>query len=177
MVLREVSFSLVSVADVRFDNEGFSCWRVDFKYNEELTQVFMSANQIGGFFNRLEASRKYLFGSVGVLGKANDSIITGALIARGQDIEPVINVAPDCKFACDRRVRLLMGHQGSRTRTRSSTCPTRRTRSTSRLLLHGTWRSRVVPGEMVRTSSRRPAWLYGCSYQSLCRYAADERSS
>lgn len=79
----------------KFDNEGFSCWRVDFKYNEELTQVFMSANQIGGFFNRLEASRKYLFGSVGVLGKANDSIITGALIARGQDIEPVINVAPD----------------------------------------------------------------------------------
>ncbi|KAE9388244.1 elongation factor 1-gamma [Gymnopus androsaceus JB14] len=77
------------------DKEGFSLWRVDFKYNSELTQTFMSSNQIGGFFNRLEASRKYLFGSVGVLGKANDSIIAGALIARGQEIEPVINVAPD----------------------------------------------------------------------------------
>jgi len=77
------------------DKEGFSLWRVDFKYNEELTQTFMSSNQIGGFFNRLEASRKYLFGSMGVLGKANDSVISGALIARGQDIEPVINVAPD----------------------------------------------------------------------------------
>ena len=53
--------------------------------------------QIGGFFNRLEASRKYLFGSVGVLGKANDSIITGALITRGQEIEPTVSVAPDCK--------------------------------------------------------------------------------
>jgi hypothetical protein len=72
---------------------------------------------------------------------------------------------------------LLMVHQGSRTRTRSSTCPTRRTRSTSRLLLHGTWRSRVVRGLMARTTSRRPAWLYGCSYESSCRYAADERSS
>ncbi|WVQ94239.1 hypothetical protein IAU59_001317 [Kwoniella sp. CBS 9459] len=79
----------------KFDHEGFSIWRVDFKYNEELTQVFMSSNQVGGFFNRLEASRKYLFGSVGVLGKANDSIISGAVIIRGQDIEPVINVAPD----------------------------------------------------------------------------------
>lgn len=78
-----------------FDKEGFSLWRVDFKYNNELTQTFMSSNQIGGFFNRLEASRKYLFGSVGVLGKANDSVIAGALIARGQDIDPVINVAPD----------------------------------------------------------------------------------
>jgi elongation factor 1-gamma len=55
----------------------------------------MSANQITGFFNRLEASRKYLFGSVGVLGTTGDSIITGTLIARGKEIEPVVNVAPD----------------------------------------------------------------------------------
>ncbi|KAI0659520.1 elongation factor 1-gamma [Cubamyces menziesii] len=78
-----------------FDPEGFSVWRVDFKYNEELTQTFMSSNQIGGFFNRLEASRKYLFGSMGVLGETNNSIITGVLIARGQDIKPVVDVAPD----------------------------------------------------------------------------------
>ena len=55
----------------------------------------MSSNQIGGFFNRLEASRKYLFGSVGVLGTAGDSIISGALILRGQEVKPVIDVAPD----------------------------------------------------------------------------------
>ncbi|KAM5533482.1 hypothetical protein V8D89_012819 [Ganoderma adspersum] len=78
-----------------FDAEGFSVWRVDFKYNNELTQTFMSSNQIGGFFNRLEASRKYLFGSVGVLGETNNSVISGALIARGQDIKPVVDVAPD----------------------------------------------------------------------------------
>lgn len=55
----------------------------------------MSSNQIGGFFNRLEASRKYLFGSVGVLGTSGNSVISGALILRGQAVEPVINVAPD----------------------------------------------------------------------------------
>lgn len=78
-----------------FDKEGFSVWRVDFKYNTELTQTFMSSNQIGGFFNRLEASRKYLFGSVGVLGQTNDSIISGVLILRGQEAKPVVEVAPD----------------------------------------------------------------------------------
>jgi elongation factor 1-gamma len=78
-----------------FDKEGYSLWRVDFKYNEELTQTYMSSNQVGGFFNRLEASRKYLFGSVGVLGTANNSIITGALITRGSEIRPVVQAAPD----------------------------------------------------------------------------------
>ena len=70
-------------------------WRVDFKYNEELTQTFMSSNQIGGFFNRLEASRKYLFGSVGVLGETGNSVIAGTLILRGPDVKPVVDVAPD----------------------------------------------------------------------------------
>ena len=78
-----------------FDYGGFSVYRIDFKYNEELTQIFMSSNQIGGLFNRLEASRKYLFGSVGVLGTAGNSIISGALILRGQEVKPVVEAAPD----------------------------------------------------------------------------------
>jgi len=89
-----------------FDPEGYSVWRVDFKYNDELTQTFMSSNQIGGFFNRLEASRKYLFGSMGVLGTANDSIISGALILRGQEVEPVVNVAPDWESYAYKRLDL-----------------------------------------------------------------------
>ncbi|KAJ7493540.1 elongation factor 1-gamma [Mycena latifolia] len=78
-----------------YDKNGFSIWRVDFKYPEELTQTFMSSNQIGGFFNRLEASRKYLFASVGVLGEPNSSLISGAMILRGQEALPVVDVAPD----------------------------------------------------------------------------------
>ncbi|KAI0686926.1 elongation factor 1-gamma [Cytidiella melzeri] len=78
-----------------FDKEGFSVWRVDYKYNDELTAIFMSSNLIGGFFNRLEAARKYLFGSMGVLGESNNSVISGALVARGQEIQPVVDCAPD----------------------------------------------------------------------------------
>ena len=55
----------------------------------------MSSNQIGGFFNRLEGSRKYLFGSVGVLGEANNSVISGVFITRGDDIKLTIDCAPD----------------------------------------------------------------------------------
>ncbi|KAM6500687.1 hypothetical protein JOM56_003701, partial [Amanita muscaria] len=55
----------------------------------------MSSNQIGGLFNRLEASRKYLFGSVGALGEMKNSVISGALILQGLEVGPVINVAPD----------------------------------------------------------------------------------
>ena len=45
--------------------------------------------------DRLEASRKYLFGSVGVLGTSNNSLIEGVLIARGKVVKPVVEVAPD----------------------------------------------------------------------------------
>ncbi|KAG8908844.1 hypothetical protein FRB99_003083 [Tulasnella sp. 403] len=78
-----------------YDAEGYSLWKVVYKYNEELEVIFKSSNLIGGFFNRLEASRKYLFGSMGVLGTSNDSIIAGAFIARGKEYKPVFDVAPD----------------------------------------------------------------------------------
>lgn len=78
-----------------FDKEGWSVWRFDFKYNDELTQVFMSTNQIGGFFTRLEATRKYVMGTGGVFGTANDSVIAGVVVLRGQEWEPVLGVAPD----------------------------------------------------------------------------------
>ncbi|KAL7415447.1 putative elongation factor 1-gamma (ef-1-gamma) [Mrakia frigida] len=78
-----------------FQKDDFSIWRIDFKFNEELTLTFKSSNQITGFFTRLEGSRKYLFASLGVLGKPNDSIITGIAILRGKDPKVVFDVAPD----------------------------------------------------------------------------------
>jgi len=51
-----------------FDYAGFSVWRVNFKYNEEFTGLHVLQPN-WRFFYRLKASRKYLFGSVGVLGK------------------------------------------------------------------------------------------------------------
>lgn len=75
--------------------EEYSIWQVDFKYNEELTLTFMSNNQIGGFFARLEGSRKYIMGCAAVYGQTNDSIIKGAFVIRGQDYKPAFDVAPD----------------------------------------------------------------------------------
>nr|AJK29682.1 elongation factor 1 [Clonostachys rosea] len=75
--------------------EDYSIWRVDYKYNDELTLTFMSNNLIGGFNARLEASRKHIFGSASVYGENNDSVIQGAFVIRGQEYLPVFDVAPD----------------------------------------------------------------------------------
>jgi len=73
----------------------YSIWQVDYKYNDELRLVFMSNNLIGGFNNRLEASRKYLFGAASVYGQNHDSVISGAFVIRGDEYLPVFDVAPD----------------------------------------------------------------------------------
>ncbi|KAI9855268.1 MAG: hypothetical protein M1824_006195 [Vezdaea acicularis] len=75
--------------------DEYSLWRVDYKYNDELTMIFMTSNLIGGFFNRLEASRKYLFGAASVYGEANNSIVTGAFLVQGHDADKAFDVAPD----------------------------------------------------------------------------------
>ncbi|ORX62444.1 EF1G-domain-containing protein, partial [Hesseltinella vesiculosa] len=69
-----------------FDKEGWSIWRVDYKYNDELTMVFMSNNLIGGFFARLEMARKYAFGSMMVCGTNNNNAISGYFVIRGQEV-------------------------------------------------------------------------------------------
>ena len=66
--------------------QGYSIWKCDYKYNDELTQIFMSSNLIGGFFQRLESARKYAFGSMLVLGTAGKSKITGYFVFRGLDV-------------------------------------------------------------------------------------------
>lgn len=55
----------------------------------------MSSNQISGFFERLEASRKYIMGSGVVFGENNNSKIAGVVICRGSDFKPCLGVAPD----------------------------------------------------------------------------------
>jgi elongation factor 1-gamma len=50
---------------------------------------------LGGFFARLEGSRKYIFGCTSVYGESNASVIKGAFLVRGQDALPAFDVAPD----------------------------------------------------------------------------------
>jgi len=76
-------------------SDEYSLWKLDYKYNDELTQIFMTSNLIGGFFARLEGSRKYIFGCASVYGEANNSVIQGAFVIRGQEAGPAFEVAPD----------------------------------------------------------------------------------
>ncbi|OAQ63481.1 elongation factor 1 gamma domain-containing protein [Pochonia chlamydosporia 170] len=79
--------------NVPFDE--YSIWSAEYKYPEELKLTFMSNNLIGGFNNRMEGSRKYVFGCASVYGEDNDSVIQGAFVIRGQELMPVFDVAPD----------------------------------------------------------------------------------
>ncbi|CCE62324.1 hypothetical protein TPHA_0C01680 [Tetrapisispora phaffii CBS 4417] len=78
-----------------YNPEEYSLWKVEYKYNDELTQTFMSNNLVGGFFNRLSGSIKYMFGSLVVYGVTNDNGIVGAVLVRGQEFAPAFEVAPD----------------------------------------------------------------------------------
>lgn len=78
-----------------YNAEEYSLWKLDYKYNDELTQIFMTSNLIGGFFARLEGSRKYIFGCASVYGVKDDSVIQGAFVIRGQEALPAFDVAPD----------------------------------------------------------------------------------
>ncbi|KAJ2316950.1 hypothetical protein GGI00_006889, partial [Coemansia sp. RSA 2681] len=78
-----------------FDNEGYSFWKVEYKYNDELTKLFMTSNLVGGFFNRLERARKYAFGSLLILGKDDDNMIWGYFIVRGKEIPEEVTDAAD----------------------------------------------------------------------------------
>lgn len=75
--------------------EEYSLWLVDYKYNDELKLTFMANNLIGGFFARLEGSRKYLFGAASVYGENYKCLIRGAFLVRGQEHIPAFDVAPD----------------------------------------------------------------------------------
>ncbi|KAI8923895.1 hypothetical protein BC831DRAFT_468629 [Entophlyctis helioformis] len=78
-----------------FDPQGYSLWRVDYKYNDELALTFMSSNLIGGFFQRLESARKYAFGSLVILGEDNNNQITGFFMFRGNEVPFEVTDCPD----------------------------------------------------------------------------------
>jgi len=69
-----------------FDHENYSIWRGDYKYNDELTMVFMSCNLIGGMFQRLEKLKKNAFASCCLFGENNNSSISGIWVFRGQEL-------------------------------------------------------------------------------------------
>ena len=70
-----------------------SLWTNHVKFVDSLG--INPSSVIGGFFTRLEASRKYIFGAASVYGVTNDSAVQGAFVIRGQDATSAFDVAPD----------------------------------------------------------------------------------
>ena len=70
----------------KFDKANYSIWRCDYKYNDELTMVFMSCNLMGGMFQRLEKLRKNAFASLCLFGENNNSTISGIWVWKGHGL-------------------------------------------------------------------------------------------
>lgn len=77
----------------KFDKENYSIWYCEYKYPQELTQVFMSCNLITGMFQRLDKMRKHAFGSLVLFGENNNSTISGVWIWRSQRL--AFELSPD----------------------------------------------------------------------------------
>lgn len=70
----------------KFDKDNYSIWRCDYKYNDELTMVFMSCNLMSGMYQRLEKLRKNAFASMALFGENNNSSISGIWVWRGHGL-------------------------------------------------------------------------------------------
>jgi len=77
----------------KFDPENYSIWFGEYKYNKELTKVFMSCNLIAGMYQRLDKMRKNAFASCCLFGEDNNSTISGLWVWRGQDL--AFSLSPD----------------------------------------------------------------------------------
>ena len=70
----------------KFDPSCYSIWRGDYRYNSELSQVFMSCNLMGGMFQRLDKLNKNAFASACVFGENNNSSISSIWVFKGQQL-------------------------------------------------------------------------------------------
>ncbi|CAF0828470.1 unnamed protein product [Adineta ricciae] len=78
-----------------FDKENCSIWFCEYKYPEDLTQVFMTCNLVSGFFQRLDKLRKHAFASMCVFGENNNNTIAGIWVWRGHEL--AFELSPDWK--------------------------------------------------------------------------------
>lgn len=69
------------------DDQGYSVWRMDYEKAEgEGNVVFLTANLMNGYLQRLETFRKYAFGVCGVYGNEPTLEIRGCWVWRGTEV-------------------------------------------------------------------------------------------
>lgn len=80
-----------------FDAAGWSIFRGDYNYNDENKVLWLTSNLIGGFIQRTEEIRKWLFGTMtirGVEGKGPLKV-TAYYLIRGDSIQPLLSCNDD----------------------------------------------------------------------------------
>ena len=79
-----------------FDKEGWSLWRANYKFNDELKMSFMAANLIGGMFQRVDKLHRYGFGSVLIFGEDYKLSISAIWLLRGHQLAFDVSCVLQC---------------------------------------------------------------------------------
>lgn len=81
-----------------WDNEGYSIWFCNYKYNEENTMNFKTSNLVSGFIQRSDELRRYAFGYMHILNNEKPFEVTGCWLIRGHSIAPMLESNPDAEY-------------------------------------------------------------------------------
>jgi elongation factor 1-gamma len=87
-----------------YDKEGWSLWLGDYKYNAELSKVFMTCNFVNGYIQRLDRLRKYGFSSFVIFGDEGSLAIGCVFLVRGHALPPEMTEAEDTELYAWRRL-------------------------------------------------------------------------
>lgn len=68
------------------DKQNYTIWHCKYKYPEELAQVWMTCNLVGGMFQRIDKMRKNSFGSMCIFGEDNKTEIEGIWVWKGDEL-------------------------------------------------------------------------------------------
>jgi elongation factor 1-gamma len=90
----------------KLDRQGYSIWFGEYKYNDELSKVFMTSNLLSGFIQRVEKLRKYGFGSLIIFGEEPSLEIGVCFLVRGQDLPAEMLECDDTEHYAWRKANL-----------------------------------------------------------------------
>jgi len=81
-----------------YDAAGYTCFWCRYKYNEENTKQFMTANLVRGWYQRMEHLRKYAFGIALLLGEESQHDLAGLWVFRGKGMPALVEDVVDTEL-------------------------------------------------------------------------------
>lgn len=81
-----------------YDAAGYTAFWCRYKYNEENKMQFMTANLIRGWFQRMEHTRKYAFGTALIIGEDKKHDIEALWVFRGRGMPDIVREVEDTEL-------------------------------------------------------------------------------